>query len=186
MSRIGKKPISIPKGVTVAIHTGELEVKGAKGVLKTPIPDGITFKLEGEELIAERASNDKAALHGLARALANNAVRGVTEGFSMQMDVVGVGYKADVQSRKIVFALGYSHPIEFPLPEGIEAKAERMTTKGSIQQYQTTLTVTGIDKQRLGQVCAEMHKLRKPDAYKGKGVRYADVPLKLKPGKTGK
>ena len=186
MSRIGKKPISIPKGVTVAIHTGELEVKGAKGVLKTPIPDGITFKLEGEELIAERASNDMAALHGLARALANNAVRGVTEGFSMQMDVVGVGYKADVQSRKIVFALGYSHPIEFPLPDGIEAKAERMTTKGSIQQYQTTLTVTGIDKQRLGQVCAEMHKLRKPDAYKGKGVRYADVPLKLKPGKTGK
>jgi large subunit ribosomal protein L6 len=186
MSRIGKKPISIPKGVTVAIHTGELEVKGAKGVLKTPIPDGISFKLEGEELIAERTSNDKAALHGLARALANNAVRGVTEGFSMQMDVVGVGYKADVQSRKIVFALGYSHPIEFPLPDGIEAKAERMTTKGSIQQYQTTLTVTGIDKQRLGQVCAEMHKLRKPDAYKGKGVRYADVPLKLKPGKTGK
>jgi large subunit ribosomal protein L6 len=186
MSRIGKKPISIPKGVTIAIHTSELEVKGAKGVLKTPIPEGITFKLEGEELIAERASNDKAALHGLARALANNAVRGVTEGFSMQMDVVGVGYKADVQSRKIVFALGYSHPIEFPLPDGIEAKAERMTTKGSIQQYQTTLTVTGIDKQRLGQVCAEMHKLRKPDAYKGKGVRYADVPLKLKPGKTGK
>ena len=186
MSRIGKKPISIPKGVTVAIHAGELEVKGAKGALKTPIPEGITFKLEGEELIAERASNDKAALHGLARALANNAVRGVTEGFSMQMDVVGVGYKADVQSHKIVFALGYSHPIEFPLPEGIEAKAERMTTKGSIQQYQTTLTLTSIDKQKLGQVCAEMHKLRKPDAYKGKGVRYADVPLKLKPGKTGK
>ncbi len=186
MSRIGKKPIAIPKGVTVAIHTSELEVKGAKGMLKTPIPEGITFKLEGEELIAERASNDQAALHGLARALANNAVRGVTEGFSMQMDVVGVGYKADVQSRKIVFALGYSHPIDFPLPEGIEARAERMPTKASIQQYQTTLTVSGIDKQRLGQVCAEMHKLRKPDAYKGKGVRYADVPLKLKPGKTGK
>ena len=172
MSRIGKKPIAIPKGVTVAIGTGELEVKGAKGMLKTPIPEGITFKLEGEELIAERASDEQAALHGLARALANNAVRGVTEGFSRQMDVVGVGYKADVQGRKIVFALGYSHPIEFALPEGIEAKAERMTTKGSIQQYQTTLTVSGIDKQRLGQVCAEMHKLRKPDAYKGKGVRY--------------
>jgi large subunit ribosomal protein L6 len=186
MSRIGKKPIAIPKGVTVAIGSGELEVKGAKGVLKTPIPQGITFKLEGAELIAERASDDQAALHGLARALANNAVHGVTEGFSRQMDVVGVGYKADVQGRKIVFALGYSHPIEFPLPEGIEAKAERLTTKGSIQQYQTTLTVSGIDKQRLGQVCAEMHKLRKPDAYKGKGVRYADVLLKLKPGKTGK
>jgi large subunit ribosomal protein L6 len=186
MSRIGKKPITIPKGVTVAIHDSELEVKGTKGMLKTPIPDGVSFKIEGEELIAERASDQQTALHGLARALANNAIQGVTEGFTKQMDVVGVGYKADVQGRKVVFALGYSHPIEFPLPEGIEAKAERLTTKGSIQQYQTTLTVSGIDKQKLGQVCAEMHKLRKPDAYKGKGVRYADVPLKLKPGKTGK
>ncbi|HKP35908.1 MAG TPA: 50S ribosomal protein L6 [Pyrinomonadaceae bacterium] len=186
MSRIGKKPISIPKGVTIAISDRELEVKGAKGVLKTPIPEGISFKQENDELVAARGSDDQAALHGLARALANNAIKGVTEGFSTQMDVVGVGYKADVQGRKIVFALGYSHPIEFPLPEGIEAKAERLTTKGSIQQYQTTLTVTGIDKQKLGQVCAEMHKLRKPDAYKGKGVRYADVPIKLKPGKTGK
>ena len=186
MSRIGKKPISIPKGVTVTIKDRELEVKGTKGVLKTPIPEGITFKQEEEALIAERGSDQMAALHGLARALANNAIKGVTEGFSQQMDVVGVGYKADVQGKKIVFSLGYSHPIEFSLPEGIEAKAERMTTKGSIQQYQTTLTVTGIDKQKLGQVCAEMHKLRKPDAYKGKGVRYADVPLKLKPGKTGK
>jgi len=186
MSRIGKKPISIPKGVTVTIKDRELEVKGTKGVLKTPIPEGITFKQEEESLIAERVSDQMAALHGLARALANNAIKGVTEGFSQQMDIVGVGYKADVQGKKIVFALGYSHPIEFPLPEGIEAKAERMTTKGSIQQYQTTLTISGIDKQKLGQVCAEMHKLRKPDAYKGKGVRYADVPLKLKPGKTGK
>jgi large subunit ribosomal protein L6 len=186
MSRIGKKPITIPQGVTVNIKEGELEVKGSKGLLKTPIPAGVTFKVEGESLIAERASGDQAAVHGLARALANNAIQGVTQGFSKQMDVVGVGYKADVQGRKIVFALGYSHPIEFPLPEGIEAKAERLTTKGSIQQYQTTLTVSGIDKQKLGQVCAEMHKLRKPDAYKGKGVRYADVILKLKPGKTGK
>ena len=186
MSRIGKKPITIPKGVTVAIRDGELEVKGSKGVLKTPVPAGITFKQENDELVAARGSDQLAALHGLARALANNAIKGVTEGFSTQMDVVGVGYKADVQGRKIVFALGYSHPIEFPLPEGIEAKAERLTTKGSIQQYQTTLTISGIDKQKLGQVCAEMHKLRKPDAYKGKGVRYAGVPIKLKPGKTGK
>src|SRR6187399_811259 len=186
MSRIGKKVIAVPKGVSVTVHDRELEVKGPKGTLKTPIPNGISFKLEGEELRAERTSDDVAALHGLARALANNAIQGVTEGFSKQMDIVGVGYKADVQGRKIVFALGYSHPIEFSLPEGIEAKAERLTTKGSIQQYQTTVTVTGIDKQKLGQVCAEMHKLRKPDAYKGKGVRYADVQLKLKPGKTGK
>jgi large subunit ribosomal protein L6 len=186
MSRIGKKAITVPKNVTVTIRDRELEVKGAKGTLKTPIPEGITFKQEEDQLVAERASDELAAQHGLARALANNAIVGVTEGFTKQMDVVGVGYKADVQGKKIVFALGYSHPIEFALPEGIDAKAERLPTKASIQQYQTTLTLSGIDKQKLGQVAAEMHKLRKPDAYKGKGVRYADVQLKLKPGKTGK
>ena len=186
MSRIGKKAITIPAGVTITIHDRELDVKGPKGTLKTPVPEGVKFKLEADQLQAERASDDLAAQHGLARALANNAIVGVTQGFSRQMDVVGVGYKADVQAKKIVFSLGYSHPIEFPLPDGVEAKAERMTTKSSIQQYQTTLTLTSIDKQKLGQVAAEMHKLRKPDAYKGKGVRYADVPIKLKPGKTGK
>jgi large subunit ribosomal protein L6 len=186
MSRIGKKAITVPKGVTVTIHDRELEVKGTKGTLKTPIPEGISFKQEEDQLVAERASDQLAAKHGLARALANNAIVGVTEGFTKQMDVVGVGYKADVQSKKIVFSLGYSHPIEFPLPDGIDVKAERIPAKASIQQYQTTLTLSGIDKQKLGQVAAEMHKLRKPDAYKGKGVRYADVQLKLKPGKTGK
>ncbi|HEX8891193.1 MAG TPA: 50S ribosomal protein L6 [Pyrinomonadaceae bacterium] len=186
MSRIGKKAITVPKNVTVTIRDRELEVKGTKGTLKTPIPEGITFKQEEDQLVAERASDELAAQHGLARALANNAIVGVTEGFTKQMDVVGVGYKADVQGKKIVFALGYSHPIEFALPEGIDAKAERLPAKASIQQYQTTLTLSGIDKQKLGQVAAEMHKLRKPDAYKGKGVRYADVQLKLKPGKTGK
>src|SRR5260370_4833911 len=186
MSRIGRKPITIPKGVTVAIKDREVEVDGAKGVLKPLVTEGVTFRQEGDKLIAERASDEQTALHGLARALANNAIQGVVQGFSKQMDVVGVGYKADVQGRKIVFALGYSHPIEFPLPEGIEVKAERLTTNGNIQQYQTTLTVSGIDKQRLGQVCAEMHKLRKPDAYKGTGGRYADGPIRLKPGKTGK
>src|SRR5690348_12533461 len=186
MSRIGKKPIKVPKGVTVTVHDRELEVKGAKGVLKTPVPEGISFKLENEQLVAERASNEQAALHGLARALANNAIVGVTEGFSKQMDIVGVGYKADVQGRKIVFALGYSHPIDFPLPEGIDAKAERVNTKTSINQYQTTITLSGIDKQKLGQVAAELNRLRKPDAYKGKGVRYADKYYRLKPGKTGK
>ncbi len=186
MSRIGKKAITLPRGVTITIHERNVEVKGPKGTLKTPIPEGISFKLEGEELRAERISDDLAALHGLARALANNAIVGVTEGFSRQMDVVGVGYKADVQGKRIVFSLGYSHPIEFPLPEGVEAKAERLATKSSIQQYQTTLTLTSIDKQKLGQTAAEMHRLRKPDAYKGKGIRYSDVAIKLKPGKTGK
>ncbi len=186
MSRVGKKPITIPSGVTVSIKDSELEVKGPKGTLKSPIPSGVEFKIEDNTLVAERAGDDLSAMHGLARALANNAVVGVTEGFTKDMDLVGVGYKADVQGKKIVFALGYSHPIEYPLPDGIEVKAERMPTKTSINQYQLTLTLSGIDKQLLGQVAAELNRLRKPDAYKGKGVRYADKIYKLKPGKTGK
>ena len=186
MSRVGKKPITIPSGVTVTVKDKEVEVKGAKGTLRTPIPDGIDFKVEDNTLTAERKNDDYAALHGLARALANNAVVGVTEGFTKDMDLVGVGYKVDVQGRKIVFALGYSHPVEYQLPEGIEAKAERINTKSSINQYQTTLTLSGIDKQLLGQVAAELNRLRKPDAYKGKGVRYADRTYRLKPGKAAK
>lgn len=186
MSRVGKKPIAIPSGVTVTINDSEMQVKGPKGTLSTPIPAGVSFKQEDGTLFAERASDDNAAFHGLARALANNAVVGVTEGFKRDMDIVGVGYKADVQGKKIVFALGYSHPIEYVLPEGIEAKAERIGTKTSINQYQTTITLSGIDKQLLGQVAAELNRLRKPDAYKGKGVRYADKFYRLKPGKTGK
>ena len=186
MSRVGKKPIAIPTGVTVTINDDQLEVKGPKGTLKTPVPEGVDFKMEDGTLVAERANNDLSALHGLARALANNAIVGVTEGFKREMDVVGVGYKADVQGRKIVFALGYSHPIEYVLPEGIDAKAERVPAKTTINQYQLTLMLSGIDKQKLGQVAAELNRLRKPDAYKGKGVRYADRIYKLKPGKTGK
>ncbi|HMO81342.1 MAG TPA: 50S ribosomal protein L6 [Pyrinomonadaceae bacterium] len=186
MSRVGKKPITIPSGVTVTIKDQELEVKGPKGTLTTPVPDGVTVKQEDGALVVERADDSFAAFHGLARALANNAVVGVTEGFTKELDLVGVGYKADVQGKKIVFALGYSHPVEYVLPEGIEAKAERVNTKTSINQYQLTLTLSGIDKQRLGQVAAELNRLRKPDAYKGKGLRYADRYYRLKPGKTGK
>ena len=186
MSRVGKKAIAIPSGVTVTINQSDIEVKGPKGTLKTPIPEGIKFRQEDGNLVAERKDESFAAFHGLARALANNAVVGVTEGFKKEMDIVGVGYKADVQGKKIVFALGYSHPVEYPLPDGIEAKAERVNTKTNINQYQTTLTLTGIDKQMLGQVAAELNRLRKPDAYKGKGVRYADKVYRLKPGKTGK
>src|ERR1051325_12343 len=122
MSRIGKKIITVPKGVTVTVNEAprQLEGKGPRATLRTPIPEGVSFKLEDGTLQAERASDQYRANHGLARALANNAVVGVTEGFTKQMDVVGVGYKADVQGRRIVFSLGYSHPIEFPLPEGIE------------------------------------------------------------------
>lgn len=186
MSRVGKKPITIPAGVTVTINEDKLEVKGPKGTLSSPIPGGVKFSQENGVLSAERASDDRSAFHGLARALANNAITGVTDGFKIDMDVVGVGYKADVQGKKIQFSLGYSHPIEYVLPDGIEAKAERVNTKTSINQYQLTISLTGIDKQKLGQVAAELNRLRKPDAYKGKGIRYADRLYKLKPGKTGK
>lgn len=184
MSRIGKKPIAIPGGVKININDGTLEVTGPKGKLQTPVPEGIKFRVEGDQLIAERDSDDKAALHGLARALAQNAVTGVTEGFTRQMDIVGVGYKAEVQKGRVIFNLGYSHPIEFPIPTGIDVKIERINKP--IQQYQTTVTVTGIDRQQVGQVAAHMRSLRQPDPYKGKGVRYTNEVLKLKPGKTGK
>lgn len=186
MSRIGKQPIKVPSGVTITLGPELLQVKGAKGTLSAPVPSGVTFKIEDGQLIAERESDQYSAVHGLARALANNAIQGVTEGFKRELDIVGVGYKVDIQAKRIVFALGYSHPIDFPLPDGIEAKAERLPAKQSIPQYQTTITLTGIDKQQLGQVAANIFRLRKPDAYKGKGVRYSDKTYKLKPGKTGK
>ncbi len=184
MSRVGKKIIEIPKDVTINVTESAVEVQGPKGKLSTPIPAGVTFKLEDGKLTAERADDEHTAIHGTARALVANAVRGVSEGFTQLMDVVGVGYKAELKGKSIHFALGYSHPIEFVLPEGVTAKVEKM--QKTIAQYQTTVTISAIDKHLLGQVAANLHKLRKPDAYKGKGVRYADRPLKLKPGKTGK
>jgi large subunit ribosomal protein L6 len=184
MSRVGKKIISIPKDVKINISETVLEVQGPKGKLTTPVPAGITFKIENGSLAAERQNDELAALHGLARALAQNAVTGVTTGFTQDMDIVGVGYKAELKGKSILFALGYSHPIEFPLPDGISAKIEKVQKQ--ITQYQTTVTLTGIDKHLLGQTAANMHNLRKPDAYKGKGVRYANRTIKLKPGKTGK
>lgn len=184
MSRVGKKIIEVPKGVTVNVTDGTVEVQGPKGKLTTPVPAGVSFKLEDGKLTAERASEDHAAIHGTVRALVANAIKGVSEGFSQNMDVVGVGYKAELKGKAIHFALGYSHPIEFVLPEGVTAKIEKVQKQ--ITQYQTTVTISAIDKHLLGQVAANMNKLRKPDAYKGKGVRYADRPMKLKPGKTGK
>lgn len=184
MSRVGKKIIEIPKDVKVNITESEVEIQGPKGKLTTAIPDGVSFKLEDGKLTAEREDDSHTAIHGTARALVANAVAGVSKGFSQEMDVVGVGYKAELKGRAILFALGYSHSIEFVLPEGISAKVEKL--QRTITQYQTTITLSGIDRHLLGQTAANMHKLRKPDAYKGKGVRYADRPMKLKPGKTGK
>jgi large subunit ribosomal protein L6 len=184
MSRVGKKPIDIPKDVKINITDGTVEVQGPKGKLTTAVPAGVSVKVEDGKLVAERAGNEHTAMHGTVRALVANAVTGVSKGFTQEMDVVGVGYKAEVKGRSILFTLGYSHTIEFVLPEGITAKAEKL--QRTINQYQTTVTLAGIDKHELGQVAANINKLRKPDAYKGKGVRYADRPMKLKPGKTGK
>ncbi len=184
MSRVGKKIIEIPKDVKVNITESEVEVQGPKGKLVTAIPQGVTFKLEDGKLTAERQNDSYTAIHGTARALVANAITGVSKGFMQEMDVVGVGYKAELKGRSILFALGYSHPIEFVLPEGVTAKIEKL--QRTIAQYQTTITLSAIDRHLLGQTAANMHKLRKPDAYKGKGVRYADRPMKLKPGKTGK
>jgi large subunit ribosomal protein L6 len=184
MSRVGKKIIEIPKDVKINVTESEIEVQGPKGKLTTPVPPGVTFKLEDGKLTAERQSEDYTALHGTARALVANAVAGVSKGFTQEMDVVGVGYKAELKGRAILFSLGYSHSIEFVLPDGVTAKIEK--AQRTITQYQTTITLSAIDRHLLGQTAANMHKLRKPDAYKGKGVRYADRPMKLKPGKTGK
>jgi large subunit ribosomal protein L6 len=184
MSRVGKKIIDIPKDVKVNLTESEVAVEGPKGKLATAIPEGVSFKLEDGKLTAERQSDDYTAIHGTARALVANAITGVSKGFTEEMDVVGVGYKAELKGRSIVFALGYSHPIEFVLPDGVTAKVEKAPR--TINQYQTTVVLSGIDKHLLGQTAANMHKLRKPDAYKGKGVRYAKRPMKLKPGKTGK
>ena len=164
MSRVGRKVIPVPKGVQVQVKADRLEVQGPKGKLTSPVPAGIKFKLENGELQAERQGDEgpQRALHGLARALANNAIRGVTEGFTKELDIVGVGYRANVEGQKLVCSLGYSHPVVYPIPEGIkiavDAKANRVT-------------VSGIYRQRVGQVAAEIRELRKPDVYKGKGIR---------------
>jgi len=184
MSRVGKKVIEIPKDVKVNITESVVEVQGPKGKLTTPVPAGITFHLEDGKLRAERQNEEQTALHGLARALVANAVTGVTKGFTQEMDIVGVGYKAELRGKSLVFSLGYSHPVEFVLPEGITAKVEKLPR--TITQYQTTVILSASDRHLLGQTAANLNRLRKPDAYKGKGVRYADRPMKLKPGKTGK
>lgn len=184
MSRVGKKVIEIPKDVKVNLTDSVVEVQGPKGTLSTPVPKGIKFQLEDNRLTAERQSDEQTALHGLARALVANAVTGVTKGFTQEMDIVGVGYKAELKGRSILFALGYSHPVEFVLPDGVTAKIEKL--QRTITQYQTTITLSAADRHLLGQTAANLNRLRKPDAYKGKGVRYADRPMKLKQGKTGK
>src|SRR6187401_2808268 len=178
MSRIGKKPITLPKGVTVKIDDGAVEVQGPKGKLRQAVPPGILFAKDGEALVARLERADDASLrkfHGLARSLVANAVAGVTDGFKRELDIVGVGYRAELKGKEVHFALGYSHPVVFPIPTGIDVTVDK----------QTHITVTGIDRQAVGQVAANIRRLRKPDPYKQKGVRYTGEVLKKKAGKTG-
>ena len=177
MSRIGKKPIALPKGVTAQVSEGAVEVKGPKGSLRQVLPPGILFELADGQLKATTAREDKALgkFHGLGRTLVANAVLGVTEGFKKELDIVGVGYRAEAKGRQVVFALGYSHPVVFDIPQGIDVAVTN----------QTHVTVTGVDRQLVGQVAADIRRLRKPDPYKQKGVRYSGEVLKKKVGKTG-
>jgi len=174
MSRIGKKPIPLPSGVNVKVGE-QLEVTGPKGKLLVPIPAGITFEQSAGKLEVKRESDEHAALHGLTRALAANAVQGVSGGFTRELDIVGIGYRADVKGNIATFTLGYSHPIEVLLPPGVELKIDK----------QTHLVLSGYDRQVVGQVAANIRALRKPDPYKNKGVRYTGETLRKKVGKTG-
>lgn len=175
MSRIGQKPIPVPSGVKVQLADGAVDVQGPKGKMHVPVPGRIKFEQRDGHLLATRESESQRAVHGLARALVANAVKGVTEGFKKELDIVGVGYRAEVKGKNVVFTLGYSHPIEFPIPEGIQIAVEK----------QTRVTVTGADKGLVGQVTANIRSLRPPDPYKQKGVRIVGERLKKKAGKAG-
>jgi len=174
MSRIGKKPIPLPKGVTVEIGE-QLEVHGPKGKLTVPIPEGVHLKQADGRLEVLRDSDAYSALHGLTRALAGNAVQGVSTGFTKELDIVGIGYRAEVKGKVATFTLGYSHPIEVLLPPGVELKIDKLTH----------LVLSGHDKQLVGQVAANIRALRQPDPYKNKGIRYTGEQLRKKVGKTG-
>jgi large subunit ribosomal protein L6 len=175
MSRIGNKLIPVPSGVKVQIQEGAVEVQGPKGKMNVSLPAGIHFEQKDGVLTAKRASDEQRALHGLARALVANAVTGVTTGFKKELDIVGVGYRAEVKGKNVVLALGYSHPIEFAIPEGIQITVDK----------QTHVTVTGADKGKVGQIAANLRGLRPPDPYKQKGIRITGERLKKKAGKAG-
>jgi large subunit ribosomal protein L6 len=176
MSRIGNKPVAVPSGVTVSEGGGVLTVKGPKGQLTQNIVDGISFDI-GDGTVKVNRSDDRRkyrANHGLMRALLNNMVTGVSAGFERKLEIIGVGYKASVQGNKAVFNLGYSHPVDFPFPDGVSISVDK----------NTLVTVSGIDKEKVGQAAAEIRGFRPPDSYKGKGVRYQGEYVRLKAGKT--
>lgn len=175
MSRIGNKPIAVPQGVKFQIQEGAVEVQGPKGKMTVPLPPGIRFETKDGSIVAVRQNDEQKALHGLARALVANAFHGVTQGFKKELDIVGVGYRAEVKGKNVMFTLGYSHPIEFPIPEGIQISVDK----------QTHLVVSGADKGKVGQVAANIRALRPPDPYKQKGIRISGERLKKKAGKAG-
>jgi large subunit ribosomal protein L6 len=179
MSRIGKQPIAIPKGVDVKLAGADIKVKGPKGELSWTHPEGVSVAVEEGQAVVTRKSDAKPvrALHGLARSLIQNMVTGVADGYTKQLELQGVGYRAQAQGDKLVLTVGYSHPVEFKLPEGVKAEVDKK---------QTSITLSGIDKQKLGQVAADIRAIRKPDSYKGKGIRYAGERVKLKAGKAAK
>jgi large subunit ribosomal protein L6 len=177
MSRIGKKEISLPKGVEVRQDGEAVVVKGPKGTLSIPLAPGISMKVENNVVQFARGNEERQskATHGLIRALVANNVRGVTEGFKRELDIIGVGYRAEVKGKEVVFQLGYSHPIKFPIPPGIDI---------SVDGKSGHIVITGIDKQKVGQVAAEIRGLREPDPYKGKGIKYTEEVLRRKQGKA--
>jgi len=175
MSRIGRKPIPLPAGVKIQMGGTAVEVQGPKGKLSVPVPRGIRFEQKDGVLNALRENDEFRAVHGLARALVANAVRGVTDGFKKELDIVGVGYRAEVKGKVVVFALGHSHPVQFEVPTGIQVVVEK----------QTHVTVSGADRAQVGQVAADMRSLRPPDPYKQKGIRLVGERLKKKAGKAG-
>jgi large subunit ribosomal protein L6 len=178
MSRIGKKPVVLPQGAKFEMVNGEITVSGPKGTLKRPLLQGLEVAVDGNVVTVKRTSEDKRikGFHGLMRTLISNMVVGVDKGFEKKLEIVGIGYRAEVKGDSVVFYLGYSHPITFPLPKGISAQIDK----------QTLITVRGIDKELLGETAAKMRALREPEVYKNKGVKYADEVLRKKAGKSGK
>lgn len=174
MSRIGNKPIALPQGATCETEGTDVVVKGPKGTLRVPVPEGLRVEKQDGRLLVNRNDDEHAALHGLMRSLLANAVHGVTQGFEKHLDIVGIGYRAEVKGNTAVFTLGYSHPIEYPIPTGLTISVEKLTH----------VVVKGADKRQVGQAAAEIRALRPPDPYKNKGVRYTNERLKKKVGKA--
>ena len=175
MSRIGKKPIVVPQGVKVAVEGSTVRVEGPKGKLAQAIPGGLSIQMDTNVLTVNRSSDHRnvRALHGLTRSLLANMVHGVKDGFERKLEIVGIGYRAQIQGKNLQLALGYSHPVIFPIPDGVQAEVDR----------QVSITLKGADKALLGQLAAKLRSLRKPDPYKGKGIKYAEEHIRRKVGK---